>query len=281
MYTRKLFFLFFILISACSKQKKIYKPANTIKNKKFVIVIPSYNNQNWYKYNLDSVYSQKYKDFRVIYIDDNSNDLTYDLVKKYIKKNKKEWCTTLIHNNANLGALANHYKAILLSDPNEIIVSLDGDDWFANDGVLEYLNNIYQDPNIWITYGQFQNWPTKKIGWCKPIPKEIIETNSFRKFGFCMAQPRTYYAWLAKRIKKEDLYDTNNNFYKVAGDVALMFPMMEMAGNRFKFISDILCIRNVNNTLNDFKINKEIQNMITKKIRKKEKYKRLSDDIKI
>lgn len=272
-------FLFLLFLSSCSKQKNHFKSTKIINNKKFVIVIPSYNNQTWYKYNLDSVYNQNYKSFRVIYIDDKSTDETYNLVKNYIKTNKRENKTILIKNKNNMGALANHYNAILLSQDDEIIVSLDGDDWFANDNVLQYLNEIYQDPNIWMTYGQFKNWPTNQIGWCKPIPEKVIERNKFREFGFCMAQPRTYYVWLAKKIKKEDLLDKNNNFYKIAGDVALMFPMIEMAGERFKFISDVLCIRNVCNSLNDFKINKEIQKIITRKIRKKEKYKRIVDII--
>ncbi|MDR3646864.1 MAG: glycosyltransferase family A protein [Candidatus Babeliales bacterium] len=288
---QKIILILLILLTACSKHpssprlrrtgKNVYKFSNIDNNKKFVIVIPSYNNEAWYKYNLDSVFAQKYNNFRVIYIDDNSTDKTYDFVKKYLKENRKEARTILIKNKINKGALANHYKAILLSQDDEIIVSLDGDDWFANDKVLEYLNNIYKDPNIWMTYGQFQNWPTNKIGWCKPVPKEIIETNKFREFGFCMAQPRTYYAWLAKKIKNADLCDENNNFYKIAGDVALMFPMIEMAGERFKFIPDVLCIRNVNNILNDFKVNKEVQKQITREIRAKEKYTRLSHDVKI
>ncbi len=40
----------------------------------FVIEITSYNSIKWYKQNLDSVFSQTYPYYRVIYIDDNSID---------------------------------------------------------------------------------------------------------------------------------------------------------------------------------------------------------------
>lgn len=274
---KKLFFLFLIFISACSKHNSNFNHSKIKECKKFVIVIPSFNNQEWYESNLKSVFKQQYANFRIIYIDDNSTDQTYTLVKKFIKNNNKENITTLIKNNENLGAAANHYKAINLCNDNEIIVSLDGDDCFYDDQVLAYLNQVYQDPNIWLTYGQFKNWPTGKIGWCKSIPEDVIKNNNFREFGFCMAQPRTYYTWLAKKIKIEDLKDINNKFYKVAGDVALMFPMIEMAGDRFKFIEKILCSRNVKNQLNDFKINKDIQKKITREIKLKKKYQRLSN----
>ena len=51
------------------------------KNINFVIVIPSYNNAQWYKRNLDSVFAQTYKNFSVIYLDDCSPDGTGQLVK--------------------------------------------------------------------------------------------------------------------------------------------------------------------------------------------------------
>lgn len=260
-----------LFISSCVKKTFDQKP-NV--EKLFVIVIPSYNNSNWYKKNLDSVLSQNYKNYRIIYIDDNSDDQTYALVKKYVQK-KKIKNITLIKNEKRIGALGNHYNAIQICKDNEIIVSLDGDDWFANNYVLSYLNDVYQDQNIWMTYGQFINWPTNKIGWCKKYPQETINKNAFREYGFFAAQPRTYYAWLAKKIEIKDLLDENKNFYFVAGDTALMFPLLEMSANHTKFITNILYVRNVENPINDFKVNKNQQIKLTKLIRDKEKYKAL------
>lgn len=250
-----------------------------IENKKFVVVIPSYNNKDWYKNNLDSVLGQTYKNYRAIYIDDCSPDGTYKFVKQYLTKFDKEKKFTLIGNETRQLALANHYKAIHMCDDNEIIVNLDGDDFFANDKILELLNIVYSDSNVWLTYSQFENWPLKKIGWCKPYPNINIKTNCFREFGFWCAQLRTFYVWLAKRIKLEDLlYDETpfeGKFYPMSGDVALMFPMLEMCGDRFKFIPDILVERNVANQINDYKVSQNMQTHIARKICKKEKYKRL------
>ena len=243
--------------------------------KSFVIVIPSYNNSRWCIYNLNSVFSQTYPVYRVVYIDDNSTDDTFIKVKKYLNEIDTYHDIFLKKNDERIGALANHYEAIKRCKDNEIIVSLDGDDWFSDEFVLKYLNKIYQDPNIWLTYGQFCNWPTGEIGWCENYPEKVIKKNEFREFGFVAAQPRTYYGWLAKQIKIEDLFDDKGTFYSVAGDVALMFPMLEMAGERFKYIPEILTQRNVATELNDFKMQPDLQLHTTACISKKNKYKRM------
>jgi len=265
-----------VLLCACShkipwfvkhKQKIVLLPEKT-----FVIIIPSYNNSNWYRYNLDSVYKQKYTNFSVIYIDDCSPDNTAHLVHQYATR-KKYKNFTLVTNKTRRGALANIWHAITCCDDNAIILTLDGDDWFAHDQALAYLNMLYQTENIWLTYGQFQNWPTGNPGWCQKIPEDIIKNNNFRAYGFWFAQPRSFYAWLAKKINPTDLIDPQtNNFYQVAGDVALMFPMVEMAGNHIRFIDQILYYHNVQTPLNDFKVHHDEQIAITAAIQKNHPY---------
>ena len=59
---------------------------NPTQEKPIVIVIPSYNNKDWYEKNLKSVLTQNYKNYRIIYLDDVSTDRTGELIKKFIKK---------------------------------------------------------------------------------------------------------------------------------------------------------------------------------------------------
>jgi hypothetical protein len=44
--------------------------------KNLTVIISSYNNKDWYRYNLDSVITQKYSNYQVLYIDDCSPDGT-------------------------------------------------------------------------------------------------------------------------------------------------------------------------------------------------------------
>ena len=36
---------------------------------------------------------------------------------------------------------------------------MDGDDCVAHENVLAYINNVYQNPDVWLTYGQFAIFP--------------------------------------------------------------------------------------------------------------------------
>src|SRR5690348_10732521 len=90
------------------------KRESSVQEKPIVVVIPSYNNKEWYQRNLDSVFSQDYKNFRIIYIDDASPDGTGSLVKAYIREKKQLHRTTVIQNPKRIGSLANIYKGIWL-----------------------------------------------------------------------------------------------------------------------------------------------------------------------
>ncbi len=142
--------------------------------KKLAIIITSYNNAEWYQANLGSVFDQEYDNYRVIYIDDCSTDGTAELVEKYIAERGQEHRCTVIKNSKRVRALANLYNAVHQCDDDEIVFNFDGDDWFAHYKVFGMINQIYQDPHVWITYGQFKNWPTDQLGYCKPLPDEVV-----------------------------------------------------------------------------------------------------------
>ena len=73
-------------------------------------------------------------------------------------------------------------------------------------------------------------------------------------------------------IRKEDLMH-NGEWIKTAGDLAIMFPMLEMTGGKFMFIEkDVLCIYNEDNVLNDTKVNPTEQQTLEKYIRTLPKY---------
>ena len=48
-------------------------------------------------------------------------------------------------------------------------------------------------------------------------------------------------------------------FFPANADLAIYYPMMEMAGYHYKFIPEIIYIRNVATPINDFKANKDVQ----------------------
>jgi glycosyltransferase involved in cell wall biosynthesis len=262
---KRLFFL--INFQACICQQEL----------PFVIVIPSYNNQEWCQKNLNSVFEQKYTNYRVIYIDDHSNDNTEKFVLDYLNVNSKyrEKCT-LIRNNKRRGALSNLYTAIHSCKDEEIIVAVDGDDFLYDEHVLNKLNTIYLKGDVWLTFGQFIESPQYIVGNepAVPIPPQIIKNHSFRRWSKVPSHLRTFYAGLFKKIKKKDLL-YQCEFFPMAWDLAIMLPMLEMASERHAFVKDILYIYNVINPLSDNRVNKKLQLGLANYIRKKPVYPRL------
>ncbi len=253
-----------------------------IKEKPLVAIICSYNNIKWVEKNLDSIFSQRYKNYRVIYVDDGSTDGTADFVENYIKQHALENKVTFIRNKKRLRKLANVYRAIHLCEDDEIVVMVDGDDWLANRSVFAFINKEYADANVWFTYGQYRNEPAQKAekwgfsekGYSRPLPKRLKKRKIYRACRFVYMHLRTFYAWLFKLIKLEDLIAANiegfeGDFYPASNDLAMYYPMAEMANQRVRFISKVLYVRNLFSDIVGFKIDSKLQRAASFEIRKK------------
>lgn len=248
-----------------------------IEEKKIVVVIPSYNNQDWYKKNLNSVFDQKYSNYKVIYVDDLSPDGTGDLVKEYVSQQKMEDRCFVVTNEVRYGPLFNRYKAIHSCDDDAIIVLLDGDDWFKHEHVLSYINTLYSTEGVLLSVGNACRSTTgKKIGHRDYTQKELDEFG-FRQLGFRGVHPRTFYAGLFKKIKAYDFMD-GGKFLAVATDVAFMLPMFEMARYHYKYIDELLYVYNDENPLNLYKSKKERQIYFDLITRNRKPYEQLEDN---
>lgn len=249
--------------------------AKEIPEKPMVIVVASYKNINWYERNLSSILSQNYDNYRVIYVDDFSPDGTADAVEKFVQESGKESQFTLIRNKVRIGAMANLYKAIHSCNNDEIIVTVDGDDWLYHPEVLKQLNEVYSSREVWFTHGTLIEHPWGNVTWCEPIPDEIVARNAFRDFK-CPSHLRTFYAWIFKKIPLEDfMYD--GQFLRMTWDMAIMYPIAEMSAERHAFISDVNYVYNMETPINDNKVDAELQNFLDKLIRGRPRYKRLEE----
>lgn len=241
----------------------------------FVVLIPSYNNERFCVQNLESVCNQTYPHFKVVYVNDCSNDNTKLFVQTFIKERKLERKIKLINNLDRKGALANIYKVVQQCKPRQVVVTCDGDDFFASPKVLERVAQEYQDKNVWMTYGDFR---TTRENWgscCREISTDVALSNTFRKHEWVASHLRTFYAKLFQKIDKQDLL-YKGKFFPMTWDMAMMFPMMEMAAfGHFRYIRDILYIYNVDNPICDYRVNAQLQNDLDAYIRALPPYKPL------
>jgi hypothetical protein len=147
--------------------------------------------------------------------------------------------------NPPLSALENLYREVHACNPHDIIVCLDGDDWFADDRVLYVVQSIYRGEytgriDAWVTYGSFV-YADGRQGFAAPYkPNENVRRTPWRATHL-----KTFRAGLFQQIDPRDLKDDAGEWFKLAIDQATMFPLLEMAGPYHSlFVPGIMVVYN-------------------------------------
>lgn len=209
-----------------------------LKNHPFTLVIAAHNNGAYIAKTLSSIFAQNYENYRVIYIDDASDDGSYDLARDLIYESGHLGQVTLVRNEQKLGQLANIFRAVETCADEEIVVVLQGEDWLAHEWVLQKLNGYYADPDLWLTYGQYRDFPTYQLGICHDF-----KDAKYRLHPFVASHLKTFYAGLFKKIRESD-FIFQGKYLPACSDLAYMIPMLEMAKDHFHFIPEVLYISN-------------------------------------
>jgi len=225
-----------------------------VNNIKFVFIVPSYNNKNNYIKNLESIYNQSYPKYlyRVIYIDDCSDDNTFEYVESWMIKNNIH-NMQLIKTHQHSGQGYARYVAVQQTSDNEVLVMLDGDDWLYGTDVMKILNDNYIKYNLLASYGSYYVHDgnpdnMKLLQATRQFPAHVIENKTYRSYDWISGHLRTCYSKLFKNIDIKHLqYD--GKFLRMSSDRAEMIPILEQAGNRHRNIKLPLCVYNKFNSL--------------------------------
>jgi glycosyltransferase involved in cell wall biosynthesis len=207
----------------------------------FVIYICGFNNGAFLEKTLRSVFSQIYDNYRLIYIDDASTDGSDVLARDCINQSGYANRAAFVHNEQRLGVLANLVRAVQVCKDHEIVMVLQGQDWLAHEWVLSRLNQYYADADLWLTYGQYREFPSYRLGIARNYQES--EWKTLRQSPFMANHLPTFYAALFKQIKETDLLFQGTYFMESA-ELAFMLPMLEMAQDHFQFVSEILSLSN-------------------------------------
>ncbi len=244
----------------------------------FKIIVPVYNSESWIGKCVKSILEQDYENYECIICDDISNDGTYEIAKSLSKESDK---VTVVKNKEKKFALKNIYDAIQATNPlkEDVIVVLDGDDWFSTAHVLCNLSKYYQQDQCWMTYGSFIEFPSGRIGIeSSDYPDEVIENNLYRKDKWRASHLKTFKSFLWGKLKKEDLLDDDGEFFEMTYDQAMMLPMLEMSGHNAKYIREVNYVYNTSNPNAVNKTRAKKQHDLMVKIRTKDKYQRLENE---
>lgn len=238
---------------------------------KFLVVVPFYNVEEWIEKCVDSIKNQTYENFSCVLIDDMSTDRSYERCVKSVGDDSR---FSIVKNVEKKYALKNIVEGIILANPvdDDIIVTIDGDDWLYDDKVFQKVNQAYEYTGCLLTYGNYERYPDGKLGHCSKYSANVINTNSFRQDMWRASHLRTFKYKLWKNIKEKDFLDNEGSYLDVTWDLAFMFPMLEMAGDRQECFIEPLYVYNMSNPMNDFKKKLQRQRTYDGIIRRRPRY---------
>jgi len=250
---------------------------------RFVIITTCYNVEPYIRMNIHMNRFQSYKNALFVYVDDNSKDTTYSTLT-HLGFADDRFLAIKNKDNGSQGKAfmyaLNYLESNNLIQDEDIIVEVDGDDWLSSSFVLQYLNEVYQNEHIWMTFGQYQMWPTAQLGghFQADIHPEVDKQNLHRQYDFPYSHLKTYKYWLLNKIEREDLIDpATGEIFAAAWDHALCLPMVEMAGkDRIFRCPEVLYVLNRDQELqNEGRLRTEEQKQTEQRIREGRVYQKL------
>jgi glycosyltransferase involved in cell wall biosynthesis len=224
----------------------------------FKIISTGWRNWPWIQRTLESVASQEYDDYEYCIVDDASGD---SRISGYIQAMCERHNWRFILQPEHRGGLFNQVAGIRLMEPapEDVIVFLDSDgDYFPHVHVLDRLDKAYADGSK-LVYTQNRHEPRSPTTVpSRAYPREVIEQGSYRRYalqghGYAWNHLRSFKADLFLQMTDEDWQDDNGQWFQTCTDTAMMFPALELANGKVKFLDEVLYVYRPDHELSDWR----------------------------
>ena len=226
--------------------------------KRFSVIIPGYNVQDYVSKAIESVLNQDFTDYELIFIDDCSTDKTSEVVSKY----KEVKLIRNIENMASGGA-----RNVGLDKANgEYVIFLDADDYLYADDVLTKVDKLIGEQNIDVVYMGF------KIGGNRDeivIPTPETCTREYKAGGDIYPNVWSK-CWNLEFLNKNKIRFVEKRYYedvlfvykaimKVEKYLIADFPVHTYISGRKNSMTTTLNLKNVYDTVDNIKDMLEIK----------------------
>lgn len=259
-----------------------------MKENRLVVISPFYNAGNFVDKNINSIRSQKYGNFVHIITNDCSTDNSDEVIKSMIEFGEPETIgdsqvyrgdgVIYVKNNKREGALYNIVFALKnFTEPEDIICSVDGDDWLLKKTVLTYINETFEEKGILFMYGG-SSWTDGRSCCSREYDEHSFKNIRNGLQFYLISQMRCFKKKVFDEMLKQDenldsLRDSNGEFYKMAHDVAFYFPVCEIVGfDKIYHNKMPIYTYNRDNPINDDKVSQSLQTGIHREILKKKPF---------
>ena len=194
---------------------------------RFVIVVPFRNCSAFLGRCAESILSQDYGSWVAYFRDDASVDGGLSSLPSDARIFPQR-------EDVRIGSLANIHNGIMSNGlrHDDIVCLLDGDDYLVGRGALSVVADVYKRTGCLVSYGQYEN-DYGGVGHCRAYAKGDFA--DIRSKGFVASHLKTFRYSVYLEAMRQDpgceryMYK-EGRFFDMASDVALMTPLLEIAG---------------------------------------------------
>lgn len=165
--------------------------------KRFSIIIPVYNNEEWLSKCFDSILEQTFTNYEVIVVDDMSTDHALGIAFQYVYKFRNKAIPFKVIRNESKRYSGGSRNVGILASEGEYILCIDCDDWLYNNQVLDDIDKKLNGEDIMFldyithqkTYDLVMNNRNKTIDdalknltcaiWSKVVKRELMLKSLF------------------------------------------------------------------------------------------------------
>lgn len=205
---------------------------------RFVFVAPMYNASKTLGQCLASLVGQSYKDWRIILIDDVSDQREVVAEAEIITRwrtlcqpgMRDDDCDAQIRvvwNSEKRWEVANVLHGISMCGPEDIVCRIDADDWLTDLDALTYLNALYERTGVealWTAH----RWGFTDRNISGPMP---IDADPY-VHPWVSSHLKTFRKRLIDDVKDENFRGPDGGYVRRAGDQALYLPILHRAKRR-------------------------------------------------
>ena len=212
----------------------------------FHVVSAAHDAAPWIERHLDSIDAQAYPRarFRHVLVDDASGDATEARVRRWLESHPGHQ-VDYRRNPERRGGCANLTREFRNAPPGSIVLQVDGDDWLPDPGVLDFLNRVYQDTEVWLTYNSWQFPDGRRALNSEPVPESVTGAGTYRDYKWISSHLHSFRRELFEHVEDASLIDpATGDYWHSAVDMAHYFPMLELAGRHARHVHRVTYVYN-------------------------------------
>ncbi len=203
---------------------------------------------------LESIYRQNYDKTKYVhlFIDDHSNNGTKELIEAWLEQHP-DHNVRFIARTKRVGGTANTVDGFRMAPAEAIVLEVNGDDWLPDSDVLNFLNKVYDNPQVWMTYNTFMYSDGRSPEHNHPYPQCIVTKGDYRNYTKWVGQHlHTFRAPLFSHLAEETFIDPQTGeYWESADDQAIYLSLLELSGIHARHIYRTTYIYNYHESADD------------------------------